>query len=417
MIALVDCNKMYASCEKVFRPDLKDKPVVVLSNNDGCLIALSAEAKALDFKMGDAYFKCRDRLLQQGVTVFSSNYALYGQLSDRVMTVLKEFTPALEIYSIDEAFLDLKGFADLPAYGLKIKKIVEQYTGIPVSVGIAKTKTLAKLANRIAKKNTSTGGVYLIDNPSPDDLNNIEVGDIWGIGRKLSARFNNLGIFTAHQLASLDARFVRQNFNVVVERTVRELQGISCIPFDEAPPHPEHIMVSRGFKRKVTTGKELSQAVGLYATRAAEKARKKTVYASAITIFIRTSPFSAGPTYSNSITVSFDEPRNDTQALVKAANRGLKSIFKPAVEYQKAGIMLTGLTYAAERQPSFFGGRQSERRDNLMIAMDAINAKHGRDKVRVAASGFDRPWFMARQQLSPKYTTSWADLRLVKAGN
>lgn len=411
MIALVDCNKFYASCERVFRPDLNGKPVVVLSNNDGCLITLSKEAKSLGFKMGDAFFKCRQQLIENNVTVFSSNYALYGDLSNRVMTILHNFSPDIEVYSIDEAFLNLTGFNNLTEYGRTIKNTVEKWTGIPVCVGIAPTKTLAKLSNHIAKKSPSLNGIFVMDEPKAELLSKIEVGDIWGIGRQLSKRLVNLNIHNAKQLAEQDPRYMRQNFNVVVERTVRELQGFPCIPFDEAPPHPQHIMVSRGFKRKVTSGKELSQAVGLYATRAAEKARKKEVYASAITVFIRTSPFSDGPKYHNSFTISFDEARNDTAALVKASNGALKAIFKAGFEYQKAGVMLTGLVYAPEREPSFFGGSQSKRTDKLMQVMDEINLIHGRDKLRIASSGFDRPWFMAREKLSPKYTTSWSELR------
>lgn len=413
MIALVDCDKMYASCERIMRPDLVGKPVVVLSNNDGCLITVSAEAKALGFKMGDAFFEVRSKLQEYGVTVFSSNYALYGDISNRVMSVLREFTPDIEVYSIDEAFLDLSGFSDLQNYGRRIRSTVGQWTGMPVCVGMAPTKTLAKLANRIAKKTPEKRGVFVLPKPLPEVLQKVEVGDVWGIGRQLSKRFESQGLFTAYDLSLLDARQVRQQFNVVVERTVRELQGFSCIQFDEAPPHPQHIMVSRGFRNKVVSARQLSQAVGLYASRAGEKARKKGVFASSLTVFIKTSPFSKGPRYQSSTTISFNEARNDTPALVRAGNQALRKIFKPGFEYQKAGIMLTGLVYADERQPSFFGGEQPDRKIELMKAMDKINAAYGRDKLRVASSGYDRPWFMARKMLSPKYTTSWDDLRQV----
>ena len=261
MFALVDCNSFYASCERVFRPDLKDRPVVVLSNNDGCLIALSNEAKALGYKMGDVFFKIKNDLLQKRVAVFSSNYALYGNLSERVMTVLEEFSPELEIYSIDEAFLNLRGFKDLEARGKLIKYDVERLTGVPVSVGIAPTKTLAKLANHVAKRFDGQCGSYIMEKPDYDILKQIDVNKVWGIGRGLTEQLKDFEVKTAYDLSQLDPRAVRKRFSVVAERTVRELNGISCIPLEEAPPHPQNIIVSRGFKNRIKAKQKMIEAV------------------------------------------------------------------------------------------------------------------------------------------------------------
>ena len=412
MLALVDCNNFYASCERAFRPDLRGKPVVVLSNNDGCIIARSQEAKDLGYKMGDAFFKVKRRLQGDGVAVMSSQYALYGDMSHRVMSSLHEFTPRVDVYSIDEAFLDLSGFNDLPSYARQIKQSIEQWTGIPVSIGIAPTKTLAKVANRIAKKTPSLGGVLMLEPPYP--LDDVEAGDIWGIGRRISKRLSQMGIDTVGQLARSDPRHIRKTFSVVVERTVRELQGLSCIAFDEAPPHPQNIMVSRGFKGRVRSLQHLSEAVAFYASRAAEKARGKQVFASQLTIFIQTSPFSDGPRYANSAAVSFEVPVNDNARLVKAARYGLRQIFKPGFEYQKAGIMLTGLVYETARQSTLFSHDDDSRQNNLTATLDRINARFGRETVRLASSGFDRPWWMARERLSPCYTTRWRDIPLIR---
>jgi len=413
MLALVDCNNFYASCERVFRPDLKTAPIVVLSNNDGCIIACSAEAKALGYKVGDVYFKVHRQLQRDNVHVFSSNYALYGDLSDRVMRSLGEHTPLVDVYSIDEAFLDLRGFDKLEAKGRLIKDTIAQWTGIPVSVGIAPTKTLAKLANRIAKKWPDKEGVFVLRTPDPEYLKSIDIGDVWGIGRRLSVRLTPFNVKTAYDLSQMSPRRMRESFSVMVERTVRELQGEPCIPFDEAPSQAKSIMVSRGFKTRITDRVQLEEAISLYASRAGEKAREKQVYANSLTLFIRTSPFADGPKYSKSVNYVFSEPVNDTPSLIKAAIQGLQSIFKPGLDYQKAGVMLTGLVCAPDCQNSLFAHRNGIASDTLMAVMDSINAIHGRDSLRIASSGTDRPWFMAREWLSPCYTTRWNELRRV----
>ena len=416
MFALVDCNSFYASCERIFRPDLKDRPVVVLSNNDGCLIALSNEAKALGYKMGDVFFKIKNDLLQKRVAVFSSNYALYGNLSERVMTVLEEFSPELEIYSIDEAFLNLRGFKDLEARGKLIKYDVERLTGVPVSVGIAPTKTLAKLANHVAKRFDGQCGSYIMEKPDYDILKQIDVNKVWGIGRGLTEQLKDFEVKTAYDLSQLDPRAVRKRFSVVAERTVRELNGISCIPLEEAPPHPQNIIVSRGFKNRIKAKQEMIEAVSFYANRAAEKARIKKVFAFRVHVFIKTDPYGDNRnSYSAGQSIILDEAHNDARTIIKAALEVLESIYKPKFSYQKAGIILTGLVYDTERQISLFGGGQSHKLTRLMETMDIVNKIHGRETIRPAVVGTNKKWFMARNMLSPRYTTQWKELRKVRS--
>ena len=414
MFALVDCNSFYASCERVFRPDLHGKPVVVLSNNDGCLIALSNEAKAMGYKMGDVFFKVRDKLYKQGVVVFSSNYALYGDLSARVMKVLETYTPDLEVYSIDEAFLSLKGFNGLTDIGIQIKHDVERLTGVPVSVGIAPTKTLAKLANHVAKRFEGQCGSYLMKTPDMEILRQIPVNKVWGIGRRLTEHLEAFGVKSAYDLSRLEPRAVRKRFSVVAEKTVRELNGISCIPLEEIPPHPQNIIVSRGFKRRIKSKQEMIEAISFYANRASEKARLKKVYAYRVHVFIRTDPYGdKDKSYSASQSTIFNEARNDAGTIINAALQAFNSIYKPNYSYQKAGVMLTGLLYEDERQTSFFGGRQTDKINQLMKTVDKINNQHGRETIRPAVAGTNKTWFMARNLLSPRYTTKWSELRKI----
>lgn len=415
MFALVDCNSFYASCERVFRPDLKERPVVVLSNNDGCLIALSNEAKAMGYKMGDVFFKVRNDLIKNRVAVFSSNYALYGDLSARVMKVLENYTPDLEVYSIDEAFLSLSGFNDLAERGQVIKAEVERFTGVPVSVGIAPTKTLAKLANHVAKRFEGQSGSYVMETPDAHILKQIKVNKVWGIGRQLTKHLEAFGVQTAYDLSLLSPRAVRKRFSVVAERTVRELNGISCIPLEEVPPHPQNIIVSRGFKTRVKTKQEMIEAVSFYANRAAEKARTKKVYATNIHVFIRTDPYGDKQTrYSAQRIIKLNEAQNDAATIINASLQGLDAIYKAGLAYQKAGIMLTGLLYEEERQTSFFEGGQSDKANELMKTIDKINKIHGRETIRPAIAGSNKTWFMARNLLSPRYTTNWNELRKVR---
>ena len=422
MYALVDCNNFFASCERVFRPDIINKPVVVLSNNDGCVIARSQEAKALGIKMGAPMFKVAAMLKQKNVSVFSSNFALYGDMSARVMQILEGFAPAIEVYSIDEAFLSFHGLNDTIERAHNIKTTLEQYTGIPVSVGIAPTKTLAKLANFVGKRWPGFGGVCNLNSNDKNILENIEIGEVWGVGRSLRQQLNHMGIVNVWQLIQMDPHAARKRFSVVVERMVRELQGTPCLSLEEAPPHPGHIIVSRGFKGRTQGLQNLREAVVLYAVRAAEKARQRNVHASAITVTIRTSPYDkphyktgAGGYYKNSATSPLINPTNDSNAIAKAAEKALIQIYSKGFSYQKAGVMLSGLTLPTERQGNLFSHASGESNNNALWQMvDGLNNRFGRETVRLAASGIDRPWWMARGYLSPCYTTRLDELLQVR---
>ena len=422
MYALVDCNNFFASCERVFRPDIVNKPVVVLSNNDGCVIARSQEAKALGVKMGAPMFKVSAMLKQNGVAVFSSNFALYGDMSARVMQILEGFAPAIEVYSIDEAFLSFHGLTDMEDRAHDIKSTVEQYTGIPVSVGLAPTKTLAKLANFVGKRWPGYGGVCMLRTSDKHILENIEIGEVWGVGRSLRQQLNHMGIINVWQLIQMEPHAARKRFSVVAERMVRELQGTSCFSLEETPPHPGHIIVSRGFKGRTEGLQNLREAVALYATRAAEKARQRNVQASAITVTIRTSPFdkphaktNQGGYYKKSATSPLINPTNDSNAIARAAEKALLQIYRKGFSYQKAGVMLSGLTLPTERQGNLFSHTLGEANNApLWQIVDGLNNRFGRETVRLAASGINRPWWMARGYLSPCYTTRLTDLRQVK---
>ena len=412
MLALVDCNNFYANCERVFRPEWRQVPIAVLSNNDGCLVARSDEVKDLGYKLGDNYFQVRKQLARDGVIVRSSNYALYGDMSQRVMECLEGMVPKIEIYSIDEAFVDLHGMHDLQVYCHKIVQTVKQWTSIPVSVGVGPTKTLAKLANRLSK---NAGNVFIMQQP-PFPLEQVAIEDVWGIGRRLSLRLRLRGIGTAQDLADLDPMAARSMVGITLERTVRELRGESCMSIEEAPPPAQHLMVSRGFKGRVTTRNHLQEAVATYASRVAEKARAKEVYARTLQLFIRTGPFAKGPRYVNNASWTFLEPRNDNLSLVKAATTCLDAIWKDGYEYQKAGVMLTDLTTAKLKPTPLFEKASGASTQELMRVIDCLNQRYGRETVRVASSGIKRPWMMAREFLSPCYTTRWEDIPTVRAG-
>ncbi|MBC8337958.1 MAG: Y-family DNA polymerase [Alphaproteobacteria bacterium] len=423
-IALVDVNNFYASCERLFDPRLESRPMVVLSNNDGCIIARSDEAKALGIAMGVAVHKVRDSLKRQKVQIYSSNYALYGDMSARVVSVLKRFTPYLEVYSIDESFLDLSGFADPEAYGHDIRDTVLRWTGLPVSVGVGATKTLAKIANRMAKKNPALGGVFVMPGDDADDelLGRIETGDVWGIGRRLAARLETLGIVTALDLKRADPKFIRARFSVVVERTVLELRGTPCLSLEAATPQQKGIMVSRGFGKRVRDFGHIEAAVATYASRAAEKLRRQGLAANKLTVSLRTSPFDAArERYANAASFVFPEATTDTAEMIGAAGRCLKSIFKPGLAYQKTGVFLDALEDAGHAQRSLFSrfdsgpGADPARTRALMQTMDRLNAAWGRDTVRFAATGLQRPWAMKQGNKSPCYTTRWRDLKQVQA--
>ena len=420
VFALVDCNNFYASCEKLFRPDLKDTPVVVLSNNDGCVVARSREAKLLGIKMGVPVFQIKAEMQRHGILAFSSNYALYADLSSRVMRTLEEMAPRVEVYSIDEAFLDLTGIESaisLVEFGQQVRERIGHWIGITVCVGIAPTKTLAKLANHAAKKYPATQGVVDLTNPDRQRrlLALVPVDDVWGVGRRLSKRLNALGITTALDLANASPRAIRDQFSEVLERTVRELNGESCIELEEIPPTKKQIVCSRSFGVKVTHFEFLSEAVCEYATRATEKLRKEQQQAKVLTVFIRTSPFKDNePQYSNSASGELLIPSCDTRDFIELANHLLKRIWKDGFRYAKAGVMLSDFYDPGMFQPGLFDDISTRSNSQqLMSVLDTIN-QSGAGKVFFAGQGTKKDWSMKREHLSPAYTTRWDQLPRVK---
>lgn len=420
VFALVDCNNFYASCEKLFRPDLKDTPVVVLSNNDGCVVARSREAKSLGIKMGVPVFQIKAEMQRHGILAFSSNYTLYADLSSRVMRTLEEMAPRVEVYSIDEAFLDLTGIESaisLFEFGQQVRERIGHWIGITVCVGIAPTKTLAKLANHAAKKYPATQGVVDLTNPDRQRrlLALVPVDDVWGVGRRLSKRLNALGITTALDLANASPRAIRDQFSVVLERTVRELNGESCIELEEIPPTKKQIVCSRSFGVKVTQFELLREAVCEYATRATEKLRKEQQQAKEMTVFIRTSPFKDNePQYSNSASGELLIPSCDTRDFIELANHLLKRIWKDGFRYAKAGVMLSDFYDPGMFQPRLFDDVSTRTNSQqLMSVLDSIN-QSGAGKVFFAGQGTKKDWSMKREHLSPAYTTRWDQLPRVK---
>lgn len=420
VFALVDCNNFYASCEKLFRPDLKDTPVVVLSNNDGCVVARSREAKSLGIKMGVPVFQIKAEMQRHGILAFSSNYALYADLSSRVMRTLEEMAPRVEVYSIDEAFLDLTGIESvlsLVEFGQQVRERIGHWIGITVCVGIAPTKTLAKLANHAAKKYPATQGVVDLTNPDRQRrlLALVPVDDVWGVGRRLSKRLNALGIITALDLANASPRAIRDQFSVVLERTVRELNGESCIELEEIPPTKKQIVCSRSFGVKVTQFELLREAVCEYATRATEKLRKEQQQAKVLTVFIRTSPFKDNePQYSNSASGELLLPSCDTRDFIELASHLLKRIWKDGFRYAKAGVMLSDFYDPGMFQPGLFDDVSTRSNSQqLMSVLDTIN-QSGAGKVFFAGQGTKKDWSMKREHLSPAYTTRWDQLPRVK---
>ncbi len=423
-IALVDVNNCYVSCERVFNPSLEGKPVVVLSNNDGCVVARSAEVKALGVPMAEPWFKIKDLAKKHGIIAYSSNYALYADMSNRFMSILSTFTPNLEIYSIDECFLDLSGFQrDLTEYAQEIRRKVKQWVGLPVCVGIASTKTLAKLANHVAKKRGEWNGVCELATlpPSLQDrlFAEIEVGEVWGVGRRLKESLNALGIRTVLDLKSADPIMIRKRFSVVLERTVSELNGIPCIELEEAAANKQQIMSSRSFGQLVYSIGELQESVTLYVARAAEKLRHQGSVAGGIQVYIRTNPFKPeDPQYSQGLTVPMMEPTDDTMRLTRAALAGLKRIYRTGYAYAKAGVMLVELTKRGQQPVDLFTNHEAvERRSSLMRTMDEINVRYGKNTLGPGISGIveRRAWSMKRGSKSPAYTTDWNELPIVRA--
>lgn len=421
LLALVDCNNFYVSCERVFRPDLIGKPVAVLSNNDGILVARSQEVKDLGIKMGVPVFQVQDLINRHHIQLFSSNYALYADMSARVMSTLEAFAPSLEVYSIDEAFLDLTGVCsqDPIEYGQRIRKVVFRDTGIPVCVGMGPTKTLAKLANFAAKKWKQTGGVLdLSDSMRREKLMRIvPVGEVWGIGSRTAARLNQLGIHSVWDLARQPADRIQDQFNVVVARTVLELNGIPCLELEEIAPDKQQIVCSRSFSRRLTEYKELSEALAEFCSRAAEKLRYQHSVAGCITIFIRTNPFNPQePQYQRAASIRLEVATQDTRTIIATALRMLKELFKAGYGYQKCGVQLSHIQPAAapEQMDLFdsavFTQAESEK---LMQAMDRINRRIPKG-ISIAATGFDKAWKPKVERISKRYTTDWRELACVR---
>lgn len=413
-IALVDCNNFYVSCERVFQPQLRGKPVVVLSNNDGCVIARSNEAKALGIAMGAPWHLHRDRFAAAGVIVRSSNYTLYGDMSSRVMSVLSGFTPDLEIYSIDEAFLGMAGFGGrLEAQARALRAAVSQWTGIPVSIGIAPTKTLAKVANHAAKKNEKHGGALLLLDEVAQDaaLARIELTDLWGIAGRLAARLKAIGIATPLDLKRGDPWLIRERLGVVTMRLALELRGVPCLDLEREIPDRKSIMASRSFGRPVATLAEMREAVVSYTARAAEKLRRQQLATAHLMVFVETNRFRPDEAQHYATRpVRLPVATSDSGKLIAAALTGLKSIWRDGYRYKKAGVVLLDLHPAAVVQEGLFDKADSPRRIALMRTVDKLNLRFGRDTVSFAATRRRRPWKLRRELLSPCYTTAWDEL-------
>jgi DNA polymerase V len=432
MYALVDGNNFYVSCERAFRPDLSGRPVVVLSNNDGCAIARSNEAKALGIAMGAPWFKIKHLVESDQLVALSANFALYGDLSDRMMSLAAGLGPKQEIYSIDESFIELAGVrGNLVERSFKIRARILQWVGIPCCIGIGPTKTLAKLANHVAKTAERKPGVYpyrlaqvcnfgeLTGEEFEKVLAATPVNEIWGIGRRITAQLNEGGIQTALDLIRLDKATIRSKWSVVLERTVRELQGTPCIDLEDAPAAKKEIACTRSFGHPVTALTDLNEAVSHFATRAAEKLRKQGSAAHQLICFVRTSPFRKDPQYSGSISVPLRRPTSDTGALVSAAVAGMRAIYRPGFSYAKAGVMLVDLQPDTVSQGELdLQGDEAPDRSKLMTTLDGLNRRFGRGAVLMASAGLAgdrRAWVMKQERRTPAYTTCWDDLAVARA--
>ncbi|PWS32227.1 Y-family DNA polymerase [Pedobacter paludis] len=413
MFALADCNNFYASCERLFKPTLIGLPIVVLSNNDGCVIARSNEAKELGIAMGAPYFQIREKLEQNNVAVFSSHYTLYGDLSARVMTNLARFSPDIEVYSIDECFFSLSGFSDLKAYSDKIRSTVIQNTGIPISIGVAPTKVLAKVANKKAKK---ADGVMVLEGPAEisDALANFPIEDIWGIGRAHATRLLKLGIETADQFRKLPEEWVRREMTVVGARIWNELWGMSCIPLKMVLDPKKNMCTSRAFGKPIEEISELEQAAASYASRLAGKLRREKLCTNVLSVKLLTNRFGdSAAQYFPSLSIPLDYPTSNSVDLVKMAIRGVRRIYRRGYRYQKVEIMATQLIPESEIQMNVFTGH-STKKDKISKALDELNKYYGAGTVRIASEGIKQKWSLRRDFLSPHYTTDWNDI--IKVG-
>lgn len=421
VFALVDCNNFYVSCERLFNPALEGKPVVVLSNNDGCVVARSNEAKEVGVAMGIPLFKIADLVRRHKIITLSSNYALYGDLSQRVMNVLATMSPHQEIYSIDECFLDFSGLSNTIEHGQHVRQIIKQWLGLPVCVGIGPSKTLAKLSNFIAKKRSQYNGVFDIARLAADEqtmiMQSILVDEVWGIGRKMSERLNSIGIRTVRDLRDADPEQMQERFSIVVKRTVLELRGMSCLSLDEIAQPRKQIVCSRSFGSYVHTINDMEEAVASYAGRAAEKLRRDGSHVCVVQVFIQTNTFAASqPQYCRQATIRLPSPTDDTIAITKAAIASLRQIFKSGYAYQKAGVVLMDLIPAATQQLQLFTAVEKvSKSQKLMQVLDATNAAMGHKTLYLAAEGHNESWKVKAEHKTPAYTTSWDSLPIAKA--
>jgi DNA polymerase V len=418
--ALVDCNNFYVSCERVFDAGLTRRPVVVLSNNDGCVVARSPEAKALGVTMGVPLFKIRHLVEAHGIKVYSSNYALYGDMSQRVMGVLQSFTPDVEIYSIDEAFMQLAGCRygspRVPGeLGQEIRERVRHDTGVPVTIGIAETKTLAKLANHLAKNSKKAGGVLDLTNSPHKEvaLQRTPVEEIWGVGPAYSKLLKQKGIRTALQLRDVDTRWARQAMTVVGARVVMELRGVSCLPLETCPPSKKSLTCSRSFGKSTPALSDLREAVAYFTTRVAEKLRRGRLAAGVITVFVHTDRFAEGPQYYNAGTHTLAYPTDSTQELLRCALDALERIFREGYNYRKAGVMLNSLSPSDQLTLRMFRDEKAERFRQVMVAVDQINRRWGRDTVRFATANPEGNWRTKVEKRSPRYTTRLQEVMVI----
>ena len=417
-IALIDCNNFYASCERIFNPKLIGKPIVVLSNNDGCIIARSKEAKKLGIKMGEPYFKAKNIIEKNKVEVFSSNYSLYGDISQRVMETLSSFSSEVEIYSIDEAFLGLNGFEnyELKTYCNHIKQTINKWVGIPVSIGVGPTKTLSKIANNLAKKNSNYKGVCILENKIEikKALNETSIEDVWGIGRRLSIFLKKYNIDTAHHFSEMDRGWIRKNMGVVGEKTYLELNGVSCLDLDLVPSDKQSCCVSRSFSRPIEKLFDLEESISTYGSRVSEKIREEGLVAESMSIFVLTNHFNRREKqYSNSIKLHLPFPTNNSIKIVKRSLEGIRKIYRPGYKYKKAGIILYGLSRQNVTKGLLDYDREAS--DSIMQTIDKINNRYGSETIKIASEGIKKIWRMKRENVSPCYTTRFDELVEVKS--
>ena len=433
MLALIDASNFYVSCERVFRPSLNGRPVVSLSNNDGCAIARSNEAKALGIKMGQPWHEIRHLESEAGLVALSANFALYGDMSDRMMSLAAGLGPTQEIYSIDESFIGLDGVkGDFTRRSWAIRSRILRWTGIPCGVGIGPTKTLSKLANHIAKSAERKPGSYPehmatvcnLANLPASDLDALlaatDVGEVWGVGRRLGQQLRDCGVCTVLDLAKLSPSMVRNRWSVVLERTVRELQGEPCISMENAPAQKQQIACTRSFGHPITDIAPLIEAISDFTSRAAVKLRLQSGLAGQLLVFAHTSPFRSGPKFSKSVVIPMRRPSADTRLLVQAAVMGISQIYKPGFQLARAGVMLLDLMPNTVLQEEFdFDPPETRDRSKLMAAVDSINDRFGRDAIHVGSAvgttGPPRDWSMRQERLTPQYTTKWGDMPVARA--